>query len=97
VAGVVRVHAELAAKKLPKVSSTPVVIVAVYWALAARLPGGVKITVSVRSIVAILSVHRRSTGPVKVKVEPSMVAAFMAWLKMAVAMALGQAPLAGSR
>jgi uncharacterized protein (DUF58 family) len=94
VALVVKVHTALLARLLPYMSCAPVVIVAVYSVLKARLRAGVKIAVSLEASKVTTPATAAVPGPVTVKVEPSIDAGFIGLLKVAVTIELGQAPAA---
>src|ERR1700735_687864 len=78
---VVKVHTKLAANAAPVRSFAPVVIVAMYKVLVARVVVGVNVAVVPAKVtVAATGV---APGPVKVNVAELMVVAFMASLKVA--------------
>ena len=94
---VVKVHTKLAASAAPVRSFAPVVIVAMYKVLVARVVVGVNVAV----VPAKVTVPATSVapGPAKVKVAELMVVAFMASLKVAemgVLMGTALDPLTGT-
>jgi hypothetical protein len=94
---VVKVHTKLAASAAPVGSFAPVVIVAMYRVLVARMVVGVNVAV----VPAKLTVPATGVapGPTRVKVVALMVAAFMASLKVAeIVVLMGTAvdPLTGT-
>ena len=94
---VVKVHTKLAASAAPVGSFAPVVIVAMYRVLVARMVVGVNVAVvPARVTVPVTGV---APGPAKVKVVELMVTTFMASLKVAeigVLMGTAEDPLTGT-
>jgi len=92
-AGVVKLHVKLAARLLPKVSATPVVIVALNTVFSARGLVGLKVATLVLATYVTAPATPAPPGAVTVNEELVMVAGFIALLNVALIMAvLGQTP-----
>jgi energy-converting hydrogenase Eha subunit B len=83
-AAVVNVHASFDASAVPDESVAPVVIVAVYCVLYARFADGVNVATDPLAAYVTVPETAALPGPVSVKVAEVIVAAFIAWLKVAV-------------
>ena len=83
-AAVVKVQMKLFASASPARSVVPVVIVAVYTVLDAKLAAGVNVATEPASTYVTAPVTATPPGPVNVKVAPLIVAGFIASLKVAV-------------
>jgi hypothetical protein len=94
---VVNVHTELAASGMPEALVAPVVIVAVYWVLYARLADGMNVATT--PVYVTVPATAVPPGPVNVKVDALIVVGFIGSLNVALnvwPMATFVAPFTGS-
>jgi hypothetical protein len=84
----VKVQVSSVARALPTTSVTPALIVALYWVLVASATVGVKVATKVAALYVTLPATLAPPGPLSVKVDVLMVAAFIALLKVVLTMAL---------